>query len=344
MTTENTDQETIRGLLAALERQATQMDLLFGKSKYEPITVQELWERYERTFPASEKWPRTVRSMMARVVAHFGKRQVASLRVFDWTEYRDGPAKVGLSPTTRNLQMRRLKALFNWGVNEGRIEVNPLQRVRPEKSRPKRETEFSEADEAKILEGASVMLQAFFLIGIDSGMRHEEIRTLEWSQINFLTRSIQLSWTGTKSKKSRVAHLTQRAIDAIQLMPKVAGSPFVFVNRNTGQPYSDVRFWQLFRKAADGAGVRAAPGDGRPHFHDTRHSLASRLARVGATIPAIQGILGHANLATTALYIHTRPDEIADAHALLSAPRKGPRRAPVRVAVEVFSEKIVLWA
>jgi len=66
----------------------------------------------------------------------------------------------------------------------------------------------------------------------------------------------------------------------------------------------------------------------RVHAHDTRHSVASRLNRQGARLTDIQGVLRHANLATTATYIHTRAEEIAAAAALLEKkPRRGPHRA-----------------
>ena len=43
-------------------------------------------------------------------------------------------------------------------------------------------------------------------------------------------------------------------------------------------------------------------------FHDLRHSFASQLVSAAVPIPAIQRLLGHADITTTARYAHLAPD------------------------------------
>jgi site-specific recombinase XerD len=86
-----------------------------------------------------------------------------------------------------------------------------------------------------------------------------------------------------------------------------------------------------FRRSVDDNGIKAAPGDHAVRWHDARHSAATRLIRLGASLPAVKEILGHANLTTTALYVHAQRKDVVDAHALLDkATRKGPHRAPAQ--------------
>ena len=59
-------------------------------------------------------------------------------------------------------------------------------------------------------------------------------------------------------------------------------------------------------------------------------------------VDADRRILRHAHLATTARYIHTRPDEIAAAHALLEQVRKEPRRGPKRSTMMASTAPISL--
>ena len=60
------------------------------------------------------------------------------------------------------------------------------------------------------------------------------------------------------------------------------------------------RYW--FEKALEEAGI----ADLDFHWHDLRHTFASRLAGVG--IRAIQDALGHKSIAMTVRYSHLAPD------------------------------------
>ena len=48
------------------------------------------------------------------------------------------------------------------------------------------------------------------------------------------------------------------------------------------------------------------------HWHDLRHTFASRLAMEGAGIRAIQEALGHKSIAMTVRYSHLSPDFLQD--------------------------------
>lgn len=331
--------ETIQSQGETIKQQNLTIQVLSGargKAVNLDLTVSELWDRYVRTFPDGEAWPRSVQSMMRKVLAHFGPMKVADLQPYHWTDFRDSePIKHGLSVTTRNLQYRRTRAMMAWAVADGRILADPFEHVKAEPPRPKRETEFSEIDEERIVEHAPEKLRVLFVVAMASGMRHTEIRLLRWDQIDFKARTISLSWAENKGKRSATAYLTNEAVKALRSMPRVDGSPYVFTNPKTKEPFTYACFYRMFRKVTEGLAIKCAPGDGRVHAHDTRHTVASRLSRRGAPLPSIQRILRHKNLATTERYIHTTPNDIAAAHALLeqcrSSPRHGPKRAPPTV-------------
>ena len=59
-------------------------------------------------------------------------------------------------------------------------------------------------------------------------------------------------------------------------------------------------------------------------FHDLRHTFGTTMARAGVEVGTIQAWLGHADLATTQLYMHYAPqardaDRIAAAFAVETA-------------------------
>lgn len=83
-----------------------------------------------------------------------------------------------------------------------------------------------------------------------------------------------------------------------------------------------------WRAAADGAELKPAGADESVRLHDTRATTASRLFRLGASLPAVQHILGHASLTSTEKYVRVQSRDVDAAHALLEASvRKGPHRA-----------------
>lgn len=45
-------------------------------------------------------------------------------------------------------------------------------------------------------------------------------------------------------------------------------------------------------------------------FHDLRHSFASYCHSQGMSLKDVQQILGHSNIATTSIYLHTSPEQI----------------------------------
>ena len=67
----------------------------------------------------------------------------------------------------------------------------------------------------------------------------------------------------------------------------------------------------------------------RVRIHDLRHAHASWLLAGGADLQVVKDRLGHANISTTAIYLHTLPD--ADETALIALDkmrRRARRRLP----------------
>lgn len=298
-------------------------------------TVNELWERYLETLPR-EQWVASVRSGMKRLMARIGEKRAAQLKPADVEDYRDSPeTREHYSPGSIRLQIVRLKSMLTWAVDTGRLARHPMPRVKPPKAPPKRETEISAEDEAAALECMREPMAAIFLVAIDAMMRRDEIRLMEWTDIDWDARKIRIPASRTKTKRERTGRITTRAAEALRKIEPVDGCPWVFTNPATKQPYSRTGIWKWWRAARHNAELKPAPGDGSVHLHDARGTGISRLVRLGASMPAIQVIVGHASLTTTARYVRVQGKDVDDAHALLEAhlalagERKGPQRARV---------------
>lgn len=287
-------------------------------------TVRELWDDYVASLPADRAWIPDVVSLMKKPLATFGDVKAVELRQSHWAAYRNGEGR-SLSATTRNLALRRTKALLNWAYGEGRMCDSPFRRVKQEPARGKRRTEIAEEDDARIAGAVPLEVSVLYRVMAGTGCRIGEVRLLRWDQIDMKDGTVALLWDETKAREAATVNLSDDAVAALKLMPR--NGPYVFPSRVTGLPLSHSHFYSHLRGAFERLGLKAAPGDGRVHPHDTRHSVATRLNRRGAKLTDIQGVLRHANIAQTVQYIVTRAEEIAEAAALLNQPRKGPRRA-----------------
>jgi integrase len=303
------------------------------------LTVGALWADYFKTI-APRSWSKHVVSMMKAPLAHFGQKVALDLRPSDWIEYRDtvrGPHNTehGRPPThgTLNLELRRMKTLFNWAIGDLRIARNPFHSAKPLRTN-KRTTIVSDAGLEAVLKNAGPMLRAIVLVAIDSGMRSKEIRLLKWSEIDFARGVVSLSADRTKTKKARRPRLTERALDAMRMLPRHVKSPFVFCNPRTQLAYSEVRIWQLWRDATAQAGLQAAPNDSQVHMHDLRHSLISRMARLGIPLFVSMANAGQESIAQNKDYTHVSEEDLDEAKRVLDAAiLAGPRRSPQRAAL-----------
>lgn len=327
---------TLAGVIASqaeviAAQQATINVLSGGKSKSLALeqTIGEMWARYFTTLP-DVPWKKSVESTMKPFLAMCGDVKVGDFGQLHWERYRDAPeTKERYRASTKNVQLARVRTMLYWAVTTGQLHENPLQRTKPERGPPKRKTEVSQSDEAAIAGDLNPLMRVMFVVALDSAMRRNEVRLMTWSEIDWKTKTVFLAAERTKAKRARTAYLTTRAAEALKTLPKYPGCPFVFANPDTLKPYSETFVWKHFRRAADDNGIKPAAGDISVRWHDLRRTSACRLVRLGAPIPAVQEILGHANLAVTAQYIHAQRQDVLDAHALLDkAMRKGPHRAP----------------
>jgi len=94
---------------------------------------------------------------------------------------------------------------------------------------------------------------------------------------------------------------------------------FVFPGRKPGQPTTTRQVNRLFHETADAAGIKRAVT-----LHTLRHSFATHLFDRGVDIRAIQALLGHDKLETTARYTRVATGMISAIESpldLLSVPR-----------------------
>lgn len=135
-----------------------------------------------------------------------------------------------------------------------------------------------------------------------TGMREEEIASLERKQVDLQRAAIALS--KTKTNRPRSVPLDDRALGTLTGTPAHLSTPFVFWH-GKGDRYSNVasRFAQITRNAQTRARAAGQPIPRRFRFHDLRHWYAVDYLRRGGSIYRLQQILGHSTIKTTEIYL-----------------------------------------
>ena len=114
-----------------------------------------------------------------------------------------------------------------------------------------------------------------------------------------------------KGNKKRVVPLTSEILEALEhylrLERPLTNSPALFVSlkgQHCAQAMTSAGLRSLFRHHRVLSQVRQA------NPHRFRHTFGSDMARAGMSLPALQHLMGHAQIATTMLYVQLAPQDV----------------------------------
>jgi site-specific recombinase XerD len=142
------------------------------------------------------------------------------------------------------------------------------------------------------------------------GLRISEATTLE---IGAVDRANQVLRIVGKGDKERLVPLPQPVLDELgHLWRRHHNRRWLFPNHRGDAPVNKRVLSDTFAAAAAAAGIQRGVTP-----HALRHSYATRLIENGVDTRIVQILLGHASIATTAIYTHLTTPTRASLHSLL---------------------------
>jgi integrase/recombinase XerD len=128
------------------------------------------------------------------------------------------------------------------------------------------------------------------------GLRVSEAATLEVAAIDGINSLVRVIGKGNKERR---VPLPRPVLAELRRLWKTHGNRRWLCPNPRGSGPTSVALWKTFQQAAREAGItrHASP-------HSLRHSYATRLLESGVDTRVVQILLGHANIATTAVYTH----------------------------------------
>jgi integrase len=122
-------------------------------------------------------------------------------------------------PGGRNLVLRHLKSFFNFAMKKGFATENPVNRLDFVET-IRKEVEIIAPDGVlRMLEDAlqnDLQLIPFLTLGFFTGIRPEEIRLMNWSDIDVPSRGITIRPEVSKTRKRRFPDLSENAVAWIE--------------------------------------------------------------------------------------------------------------------------------
>lgn len=203
----------------------------------------------------------------------------------------------------RNLST--LRTFYTFLRREGIRTDQPAQDVelpKMEQRKPKvlRMAEVASMIKARVARPGGITLaardRAILEMLYGSGIRRAELADLNLDDVDFVQRVAMV--TG-KGNKRRMVPLTGASVIAMQtylhVRPASADRSFFLSNRNARLGLRQV--WKIVKDYAAQSGVDRAT------THSMRHSFATHFIEGGGDVSSLQRLLGHANIATTQIYI-----------------------------------------
>ena len=203
-----------------------------------------------------------------------------------------------------------LAAAFERAVQWELIKVNPFRKIKKPKPPEVLPLFFSEVEFNSLL--SSVHHRDFrelCITALLTGLRLSELLSLQWSDIDFTTKVIQVKNSETFTTKTRKNRTVPMSEELFRLLKERKEnirneSENVFHNKK-GRPLKEQTISQQFKKY-----VRSAGLNDKLHFHSLRHSFATHLVKKGIPLFAIQKLLGHSTSKTTEVYAHLLPQQL----------------------------------
>ena len=143
--------------------------------------------------------------------------------------------------------------------------------------------------------------KAMLMLAYSAGLRVSEVVALKTCNIDSARMTIFIS--EAKGKKDRIVTLSPVLLVMLRAYAaeyKPGPKGYLFEGSTKGSPYSSRSVQEVLTAAKKKAGI-IRPGS----VHSLRHSFATHLLDKGTDVTMIQKLLGHNDLKTTLIYLHS---------------------------------------
>jgi site-specific recombinase XerD len=270
--------------------------------------------------------------IMKRLRSWFGDRSADAITADEIERhFQEGVDEHGWAPSTVNHHRSLLSLTYRIAIRNGKATSNPARATRHRKEDNDR-VRWMSADEEKRLREVLAASWPEHLPELDlalhTGMRRSEMYGLDWEDVDLGRRFLRVK--RSKNGESRYVRLNSVARKALVKLQERCDGTGAVIRNLAGTPVLAPRHW--FPDAIKKAGIENF------HWHDLRHTFASRLTMARVGIRAVQEALGHKSIAMTVRYSHLDPDFMADAVDKLAPEEESTATTETPIATDTRTD------
>lgn len=304
--------QTVKEKLFPLKKQAERMMELYGKSlmTYNEWIIQ--WKKdVQRSIKAST-FSNYSYKLSRYLLPYLGDIPLYQLTTKKIQETVDQFAENKLSPTSIQSIICLLKKTLNDARKQGLLYINPCDSVHLPKRRVQKVRALTREQQRNLMQAVERCnddkAQAATL-ALNTGMRIGEVAALRWENVDFVRGILMVNQTCTriqtrKEKKTEVSYdsvksaashriipMNQKVQELLKRLEKKKTSEFVFsIGRKGCEPRLLTHYFHQVRKRAKLENI---------HFHQLRHTFATRCLEANVGIASVSALLGHSSTKMT---------------------------------------------
>lgn len=230
---------------------------------------------------------------------------------------------------TVNRRLQMMGRAFKHMAKVYKADVPALDLKGAETKEPERVRELSLDEQDALFTALPVEYRPFVSFALLTGARISAISNLRWNAVDMERREITFT---LKGGKTMLFPMNAEIAALLSSLPKsniIANRGYVFT-RICGHTAERIPitsnggvFGTAWRKALLDAGIEDY------HFHDNRHTFATRMLRQTQNLKLVSRLLGHSKIESTMRYAHVLIDDMRaamDGYSLHSTGPKGNSR------------------
>jgi site-specific recombinase XerD len=282
---------------------------LVGRNK----SFRDMMDKFIKEYApkVSSNMQRSYTTSLKHLNPFFGESNLLSISPKMVSRYKVLRNDEGAAPASVNRELSMLSKAFNLAVREWEwLRDNPASRVPKDRENNERDRWLTKGEEKKILDNSPGWIREIIVFNLNTGLRIQELLSLEWSRVNLLRKTIIIQ--ETKNGNPKTLPLNKIALDVLNQRSKVKSikNDFVFFNSN-GKKINPHVLRTSFYTVLEKVGIENL------WLHDLRRTFATRLAQAGVDLYKISKLLGHKDIKMTQRYAHHCPDSLRDGVEIL---------------------------
>lgn len=276
-------------------------------------TLSEVQGEYRRYLEHERRFAKqTVAAYLGDVrtlMESLGNLDVESIRQADLRAHMRYLSERGYKQRTIERRIYGLSTFFGWLKLEGLIQAGPTEGLRiPRRPRPlptwlteSELRQFAETPDPNPRNDLAWKLLAWL------GMRRGELLALTVADVRLEDGALLIR--NSKGNRDRILPLPAALIPALRERTRSVSPEVVLLPGDLGPRWSVSSFNKYFKLHLERCGLA---GQGVTP-HTLRHSFATHLLEKGVNIVQIQALLGHADIKSTLVYLHTGKKQLQKA-------------------------------